>query len=130
MRWSCHQFSLFPIGLYARLLLDGVSDTDFVVPLLVESGFRELVDRVLVVDCPVEKQRARLMARDGETEESANDMIHAQISREDRLAAADDVISNDAGPEALEPAVQTLHEKYEALAAGQIPRTAGPGKPS
>jgi SSS family transporter len=29
------QFSLFPVGLYARFLLDGVSDTDLVIPILV-----------------------------------------------------------------------------------------------
>ncbi len=92
----------------------------FVVPLLVETGFRERVDRVLVVDCPTETQRARLMARDAESETSANDMIRAQISGEERLAVADDVIRNDAGPEALEPAVQALHQKYQALAAGNI----------
>jgi len=91
-----------------------------VVPLLVETGFRELVDRVLVVDCPTEMQRARLMARDAESEAMANEMIHAQISREERLAVADDVISNDSGPEALEPAVRALHEKYQALAAENI----------
>jgi dephospho-CoA kinase len=92
----------------------------FVVPLLVETGFRELVDRVLVVDCPTEMQRARLMARDAESNTSANDMIRAQISREERLAVADDVIHNDAESGALEPAVQALHQKYQALAAGNI----------
>ncbi len=99
------------------------ADADYqvlVVPLLVETGFRELVDRVLVVDCPTATQRSRLMARDAESEASANDMIRAQISREERLAVADDVISNDAGREALEPAVQALHQKYQALAAGNI----------
>ena len=45
------QFSLFPVGLYARFLLDGVTDTDLVVPLLVTDPtvFPGLVGDFLVV---------------------------------------------------------------------------------
>ena len=71
----------------------------FVIPLLVESRLGHIVDRVLVVDCPEEEQVRRLMARDGETRESALRMLKAQASREQRLAEADDVIEND-GPAA------------------------------
>lgn len=88
-----------------------------VVPLLLESGFAELVDRILVVDCPVETQIERLIARDGSSRETATAIINAQISREERLAVADDVILNDGSPEALNPAVATLHRKYLQLAA-------------
>ena len=31
-------FSLFPVGLYARFLLDGVQDTDLIIPTLVSDG--------------------------------------------------------------------------------------------
>ena len=67
----------------------------FVIPLLVENRLGHIVDRVLVVDCPEEEQVRRLMARDGETRESALRMLKAQVSREQRLAEADDVIEND-----------------------------------
>ena len=43
----------------------------WVIPLLVEGGRVNTVDRILVVDCPVETQLARLQDRDGETAESA-----------------------------------------------------------
>ena len=45
------QFSLLPVGLYARFLLDGVTDTDVVVPLLVTDPdvFPALVGDFLVV---------------------------------------------------------------------------------
>ncbi len=87
-----------------------------VVPLLVESGFGALVDRVLVVDCPPEVQRARLMARDGETAESAEAMMRSQVDREARLDAADDVIDNSGSLEETRRQVAHLHGRYLALA--------------
>ncbi len=66
-----------------------------VVPLLVESpGFRERYQRVLVVDCPEALQVARVRQRSGLAEAEIRRIIAAQIQRETRLAAADDVIDN------------------------------------
>ncbi|MBV2181024.1 MAG: dephospho-CoA kinase [Castellaniella sp.] len=68
----------------------------FVVPLLVESGrWRDRVDRICVVDCDPETQIRRVQARSGLTREAIGRIMSAQSSREDRLAAADDVIVND-----------------------------------
>lgn len=89
----------------------------FEVPLLVETGAGDY-DRVLVVDCSVETQLKRLLARDGVSEAQARAMLAAQASREQRLERADDVIINDGAPEALEPQVEKLHAKYLALAQG------------
>ncbi len=89
----------------------------FVIPLLVENRFLSIVDRVLVVDCPEEEQVRRLMARDGETRESAERILAAQATRDQRLAAADDVIDNG-GPAADLPArVAALDAKSRRLAA-------------
>lgn len=87
-----------------------------VIPLLVEGGRSEAVDRVLVVDCPVETQLERLRARDEETEAGARAMLAAQASREQRLAAADDVIVNDGSLEALENRVAELDAQYRERA--------------
>ena len=87
-----------------------------VIPLLVEVGRSVAVDRVLVVDCPVETQLARLRARDGETEAGARAILAAQASREQRLVAADDVIINDGSLEALERRVAELDAQYRTLA--------------
>ena len=87
-----------------------------VVPLLVESPLRGSVDRVLVVDCPEQLQVERLAARDGESEDSARRILAAQSSRSERLAIADDVISNDGGLENLREQVAALHEIYRSLA--------------
>jgi dephospho-CoA kinase len=89
-----------------------------VAPLLVEFGLAGWVDRVLVVDCPAELQLERLLARDGGNEALARAILATQASREQRLAAADDVIANDGSPERLPDAVATLDTLYREIAAG------------
>ena len=89
----------------------------FVIPLLVESRLERIVDRILVVDCPEEDQLQRLMARDGESRESALRMLDAQATRERRLAGADDVIDNGGAAAALPAQVAVLDRRYRDLAA-------------
>ena len=84
------------------------------------------LDRILVIDCPEQMQVARVMARDRVDEAGARAVLAAQASRAERLALADDVILNDRGPEALEEAVRTLHQRYLANAAATT-APAGPG---
>lgn len=88
-----------------------------VVPLLIETGGRDLVDRVLVVDSPENLQIDRTTRRDGTTSAAVEKILSAQMDRSSRLSAADDVIENDASEEALEEAVRKLHQKYLAEAA-------------
>ncbi|CCD37258.2 Dephospho-CoA kinase [Candidatus Paraburkholderia kirkii UZHbot1] len=91
-----------------------------VVPLLVESGeWAARVSRVLVVDCPVETQIARVMQRSGFTRDQVLAIIAKQATREARLAAAADVVLNDesATLETLAQDVDALHARYLALAA-------------
>lgn len=85
------------------------------VPLLIETGFRSLVDRVLVVDCPEDIQLARLETRDRITPPEARAMLRAQASRAARLAAADDVIDNSRDLAHTRAQVHALHERYLAL---------------
>ena len=85
----------------------------FVVPLLIESGtWRARVDRVLAIDCPEHVQVARVMARNGLTEEQVRAIMANQVTRAQRLAAADDVISNDGDVAALRPQIIRLHAQY------------------
>ena len=94
-------------------------DAPYVViamPLLAETGQRDSVDRVLVVECPEAIQVERLLARDGETPAGAAAILAAQATPAARRAVADDLISNDGGLEALDAAVGRLHEQYLALA--------------
>ena len=88
------------------------------IPLLVEGGAkRPGIDRVLVIDCPEALQIQRVMARDRVDEAGARAVLAAQATRAQRLAAADDVIVNDRGLEALQDAVTALHRRYLELAA-------------
>ncbi|SAK73253.1 dephospho-CoA kinase [Caballeronia fortuita] len=91
-----------------------------VVPLLVESGeWASRVSRVLVVDCPVETQIARVMRRNGFTREQVLAIMAKQASREARLAAADDIVINNeiATRDALAQQVDALHARYLSLAS-------------
>lgn len=87
-----------------------------VVPLLLETDFATLVDRVLVVDCPREMQLDRLMRRNSTTRRRAESVVAAQIDRAARLDAADDVIDNSGTLEHTRDQVAALHAKYVGLA--------------
>lgn len=90
-----------------------------VVPLLVESAdYRRRVSRVLVVDCTPAVQIDRVRRRSGLAEEEIRRIIDAQLPREARLAAADDVIDNSGSLDALHKQVRALHARYLELARG------------
>jgi dephospho-CoA kinase len=96
----------------------------FVVPLLIESGtWRERVARVLAIDCPEEVQVARVMARNNLPEAQVRAIMAAQVTRAQRQAAADDLILNDDGLDALLPQVDRLHAFYldEAARLASLP---------
>ena len=88
-----------------------------VVPLLVESGSYDFLDRVLVVDAPESEQLARLRRRDGSSTELAERMLAAQAGRQQRLEKANDVIDNSGSLDALDAQVRELHARYLQLAA-------------
>ncbi len=90
-----------------------------VVPLLVETDFATLVDRVLVVDISPELQRQRLMARDSVSAAEAAQIIGQQASREQRLKAADDVLENNADTAQLREQAARLHAHYLDLAGSR-----------
>jgi dephospho-CoA kinase len=96
----------------------------FAIPLLVESGARDRVDRILVVDAEEPVQVERLVRRDGGTLEQAQAILAAQASRASRLSAADDVLANVGSVAELRHAVDLLHERYLSLAAAKSRRPA------
>ena len=88
-----------------------------VIPLLFETEFQALVNRILVIDCRAETQIARLIARDGIEPNLAQQMLAQQWRNEARLQRADDVIHNDNELDAgLSLQVSRLHQKYLMLA--------------
>ncbi|HVY66039.1 MAG TPA: dephospho-CoA kinase [Gammaproteobacteria bacterium] len=101
----------------AKLAEIGTPYAIVAVPLLVETDFGELVDRVLVVDCPEHVQLERLMKRDAIPRPEALAMLRAQADRATRLKAAHDVIDNSGTREATRTQVELLHRRYLDLAA-------------
>ncbi len=94
----------------------------FVIPLLVESrDWGSRVHRVLVVDCATSTQLARLEARPGIDASTARAIVQAQADRAERLAAADDVIFNEAPLTIIEQRVLRLHRRYLAHAGNPGP---------
>lgn len=88
----------------------------YAVPLLIESGtWRDRVTRVLAVDCSEDTQVARVMQRSRLDADQVRAIMATQVTRAERLAAADDVIDNDDGLQALLPQVKRLHAQYLAL---------------
>lgn len=83
-----------------------------VIPLLVESGLADWVDRVLVIDVSEAVQLQRLMKRDHVNLEQAQASLAAQSSRSERRNIADDIIQNEHSLEALDKAIGRLHERY------------------
>jgi len=77
------------------------------------------VDRVLCTDVPRGVQLERLLHRSGVDAATAQGMLDAQVSREERLALADDAIDNTGPLSALDAAVARLHRHYLALATAR-----------
>jgi len=91
-----------------------------VVPLLVKSEMKDLVNRILVIDAPESTQLDRLVARDDIDEQLARKMIAAQDERNDRLAAADDVLINTGPRKDIADLAAALHAGYARLARGEV----------
>ena len=87
-----------------------------VIPLLAESKRQYPLDRILVVDIPPELQLDRVSVRDQQSAEQIQRIIDLQASRQERLAIADDVISNAGTTEDLLKSVDELHKKYLKIA--------------
>jgi dephospho-CoA kinase len=87
-----------------------------VIPLLIEANQRDLVDRVLVIDCDEELQLQRVAGRSQLTEDEIREIVGAQLSRTERLRHADDVILNNTDLGELRANVEAWHQRYLTLA--------------
>lgn len=86
------------------------------IPLLIEGRSYDRIDRILVIDVPTEIQVDRLRARDGSSSNQALAILAAQASREQRLEAADDVLTNAGTMAELWRRVDELHQTYLEIA--------------
>jgi len=87
------------------------------IPLLFETGMTHFVDRILVIDCPVETQIERVKIRDNLTNERIQSIIDNQVSRIFRKTESDDLIDNSGSDYRLAEQVKKLHNLYLSLSA-------------
>ncbi len=85
------------------------------IPLLLETGWHDEVSRVLVVDAPQSLQIERSVQRGGIDKQQVEQIIATQMARSQRLAAADDVITNKGSLPLLKKQVEQLHRFYMEL---------------
>jgi len=86
-----------------------------VVPLLVETDFQEMVDRVLVVEAPRERRIQWVMKRNGMSREDVEKIMDSQATSEQRAAVAHDIVYNDGSLVDLEDKVDRFHAKYQVV---------------
>jgi dephospho-CoA kinase len=100
-----------------RLMYLDMGYAMIVVPLLLETGaYSDVIQRVLVIDCDEELQVARTIERSRIDEAQVRAIMRVQISRADRLRAADDVIDNGGDLHQLNPQVEMLDHRYRTMA--------------
>lgn len=85
------------------------------IPLLFETHQTDSVDRILVIDCPVDIQIKRVVERDHLTVERVQSIIDSQVSRAVRTAQADDIIDNTKTDTELAMQIEKLHNLYLSL---------------
>ena len=74
-----------------------------------------------VVDSIERQQVARVMHRSNLTPAAVEAIMANQVTREQRLSHADDVVRNDSDLQALREEVAALHQKYLGLAGQALP---------
>ena len=84
-------------------------------PLLIESKQYQLSQKILVIDIPVELQIQRSIQRDKISKEDAISIIESQISRNERLKYADDIIDNSKDFNCFKKQILKIHNKYLTL---------------
>jgi len=88
-------------------------------PLLLESGQSQWCKKIVVVDTAIETQIQRTMSRDENNREQVQNIVNAQMSRDDRLSAADFILLNDQGMDELKSNVEKIHQNLVNLCQKQ-----------
>jgi len=90
----------------------GKSPIIFDVPLLIETGAYNMVDKIWVAYCPKTTQIQRLMERNGLSQEEARSRVESQMPLEEKLRFADEVINTEGSIEETEAQVEELWLRY------------------
>ncbi len=90
-----------------------------VIPLLIETNFNQIIDHVLVVMADKTNRVERIKHRDNRNMDEIRAIISTQVSDQQRIDAADDIIENNNNINTLDTQVQKLHKKYLAIASAE-----------
>ena len=85
------------------------------VPLLFETDFYKLFDKILLIACDEELRLKRLMKRNNYTKEDAMLRIKSQIPQEEKIQNSDYIIYNNSTKEDLEKEVLIFIGKLHSL---------------
>lgn len=88
-----------------------------VIPLLFEKNLTHLVNRTLLIYANKSLRSKRILNRDKTTSHIIDAMMTSQIDPEKAKSLSDDIIINDASPQALKQQVSKLHQYYQSLSA-------------
>jgi len=111
-----HAEVLHQIQMNKNSMPNGIAYQMIVVPLLFESNqYANIADVNCVVDCDPELQISRTMSRNQIHEETVIAIMNAQVSREERLSLADEVIENNKNINDLTDKVHKMHEKLTKI---------------
>jgi dephospho-CoA kinase len=87
-----------------------------IAPLLIENKLTNYVNRTLVIDVDEQQQLSRTMTRDHNTKAQIQNIMASQLSRQQRLSAADDIIDNSSSDLAkINAQVEHFHQFYLKL---------------
>lgn len=81
--------------------------------LLIEAGFYQMVDQLILVTAQLETRIDRIIHRDGCTRQQALDRIASQMNDEEKKPYADIVVDNSLGLEQLEKSIRAMMERLE-----------------
>lgn len=85
------------------------------LPLLLETGASKIIDRILIIDTPRELQLSRAAIRDNVSKSNIEAIMQSQISHNDRLVDADDIVNNDGDIDNLRRQICNLHRFYTSI---------------
>ena len=68
-------------------------------------------DKIIVIDCDMEKQIERAIKRDNKSKENIINIINSQASRDQRKSIANYIIENNSSIEDLKSQVIKIHQE-------------------
>ena len=87
-----------------------------VVPLLLEANMQALFDKIIVINCPIDKQKERLKQRDNLSSDMIDQILSNQATNQQKLAIKDCLVINNKGDfKQLKKAVDELYQQLVLL---------------